>query len=77
MYINVKKISELILVYFYLFLAYANDEFPNENDPSGYKKEVQVGTDHERAQSERNPHFENRGGKTKLTITYLYLENIS
>ena len=38
-------------------------------------KEVQVGKDQEKAQSERDSHSKNRGGKkTKLTIRYLYHE---
>ena len=42
-----------------------------------YRK-VQVGKDQEKAQSEKNSHSKNRGGKkTKLTIGYLYHENIS
>ena len=40
-------------------------------------KKVHVGNGQEKAQSERNSHFKNRGGKkTKLTIRHLYLENI-
>ena len=36
---------------------------------------VQVGKDQEKAQSEKDPHSKNRGGKkTKLTIRYLYHE---
>ena len=40
---------------------------------------VQVGNDQEKAQSERNSHSapKTEVGKTKLTIRYLYLENIS
>ena len=42
-----------------------------------YKK-VQVGKDQEKAQSEKDSHSKNRGGKkTKPTIRYLYHENIS
>ena len=42
-----------------------------------YKK-VQVGKDQEKAQSEKDSHSKNRGGeKNKLTIRYLYHENIS
>ena len=41
-----------------------------------YKK-VQVGKDQEKAQSEKDSHYKNRGGKKQLTITYLYHENIS
>ena len=37
-------------------------------------KKVQVGNDEEMAQSERNSHSKNRGGKNpKLTIRYLHL----
>ena len=44
--------------------------------PAG--KKVQVGKDQEKAQSEKDSHSKNRGGeKTKLTIRYLYHENIS
>ena len=39
-----------------------------------YKK-VQVGKDQEKAQSEKDSHSKNRGGKkTKLTVRYLYHE---
>ena len=37
----------------------------------------QVGNDKKEAQSERNSHYKNRVGKTKLSIKYLYLEKIS
>ena len=38
-------------------------------------KKVQVGKDQEKAQSERDSHSKNRGGKkTKLTIGHLYHE---
>ena len=41
-------------------------------------KKVQVGKDQEKAQSEKDSHSKNRDGeKTKLTIRYLYHENIS
>ena len=40
-------------------------------------KKVQVGKDQEKAQSEKDSHSKNRGGKkTKLTIRYLYHETI-
>ena len=43
-----------------------------------FSKKVQVGKDQEKAQSEKDSHSKNRGGKkTKLTIRYLYHENIS
>ena len=43
-----------------------------------YLKKVQVGKDQEKAHSEKDAHSKNRGGeKTKLTIRYLYHENIS
>ena len=42
------------------------------------EKKVQVGKDQEKAQSEKDSHSKNQGGKkTKLTIRYLYHENIS
>ena len=37
-----------------------------------HQQSIQVGNDQETAQSERNSHSKNRGGKTKLTIRYLY-----
>ena len=38
-------------------------------------KKVQVGKDQEKAQSERDSHSKNRGGKkTKLTVRHLYHE---
>ena len=40
-------------------------------------KEIKVGNDQEMALSQRNFHSKNRAGKNKLTIRYLYLENIS
>ena len=40
-------------------------------------QKVDVGNDQEKAQSEKDFHSENRGGKNKLTIRYLYYENIS
>ena len=40
-------------------------------------KKVQAANDQEKAKSERNSHSKNLGGITKLTIRYLYLENIS
>ena len=41
-------------------------------------REVHVGNDQEKAQSEKDSHFKNRGGKkTKSTIRYLHHENIS
>ena len=43
-------------------------------------KKVQVGKNQEKAQSEKDYHSKNRGGKkTKLTIRYMYLyhEHIS
>ena len=46
-------------------------------NPSNGKK-VQVGKDQEKVQSEKDSHPKNRDGKkTKLTIRYLYHENIS
>ena len=41
-------------------------------------KKVQVGKDQEKAQSEKDSHSKNQGWKkTKLTMRYLYHENIS
>ena len=43
-----------------------------------YHEKVQVGKDQEKAQSEKDSHSKNRGGKkTKVTIRYLYHKNIS
>ena len=38
--------------------------------PLNSSKEVQVGNDQEKAQSENDSHSKNRGGKNKLTIRY-------
>ena len=40
------------------------------------RTEVEVGSGQEKIQPERNSHSKNRGGNNKLTISYLYLENI-
>ena len=40
------------------------------------KVKVKVGNDQEMAQSERNFHSKNQGGKDKPTFRYLYEENI-
>ena len=46
--------------------------------PKDQEKKVQVGKDQEKAQSEKDSHSKNRGGKkTKVTIRYLYHKNIS
>ena len=43
-----------------------------------FDKKVQVGKDQEKAQSEKDSHSKKpRWEKTKLTIRYLYHENIS
>ena len=43
-----------------------------------WSTKVQVGKDQEKALSEKDSHSKNRDGKkTKLTIRYLYHENIS
>ena len=61
---------------FLSMIEFATDMF-RQSCPSSYKK-VQVGKDQEKAQSEKNFHSNNRDGKkTKLTIRYLYHENIS
>ena len=44
---------------------------------TGSVRKVQVGNDQEKAQSEKDSHSKNRGGKNKLTIRYLYHGNIS
>ena len=51
---------------------------PEQNKSDNLNKKVQVGNDQEMAQSEKDFHSKNRDGKkTKLTIKYLYHENIS
>ena len=40
------------------------------------KVKAKVGNDQEMAQSERNSHSKNRGGKDKPTLRFLYEENI-
>ena len=42
-----------------------------------FDKKVQVGKDQENAQSEKDSHSKLREGENKLTIRYLYHENIS
>ena len=45
------------------------------SEDMGISKKVQVGKDQEKAQSEKDSHSKNRGGKkNKLTIRYLYHE---
>ena len=40
-------------------------------------KKVNIGSnDYKMVQTVRNPHSKNQGGKTKMTIRYLYYENI-
>ena len=41
------------------------------------EKKVQAGKDQEKAQPEKDSHPKNQGGEKKLTIRYLYHENIS
>ena len=46
--------------------------------PSETEKKIRKGNDQEIGQSERNSHSINRGvGKTKMTLRYLYHENMS
>ena len=74
-------------MYNYLDLATSNNLFNNKhcldilwcNNLTSYfmcfGTEVQVGKDQEKAQSEKDSHSKNRGGKkTKLTVRYLYHE---
>ena len=49
----------------------------NQKAKGSFKK-VQIGNDQEMVQSERNSHSSNRGiGKNKLTLKYLFHENMS
>ena len=51
---------------------------PEASCCSVLKTTIKVGSDQEKAQSEKDSHSKNRGGKkTKLTIRFLYHENIS
>ena len=63
----------------YLFSNKSFREMPESiKKPVCSYEKVQVGKDQEKAQSEKDSHSKNRGGKkTKLTIRYLYYENIS
>ena len=55
-------------------VTFVLDLYPYSQFTELYKK-VQVGKDQEKAQSEKDSHSKNRGGKkTKLTIRYLYHE---
>ena len=52
-----------------------NEIYNQGYSPLITSKKVQVGKDQEKAQSERDSHSKNRGGKkTKLTIRHLYHE---
>ena len=65
--------QSLFLIYDFHSVMLTND-FPEIINFLLYKK-VQVGKDQEKAQSEKDSHSKNRGGKkTKLTIRYLYHE---
>ena len=56
----------------------ANADIQGNEYADRLAKNVQVVKDQEKAQSEKDSHSKNRGGeKTKLTIRYLYNENIS
>ena len=58
-----------------IFIEILSDIFQIISGPFLQIKEVQVGKDQEKAQSERDSHSKNRGGKkTKLTIRHLYHE---
>ena len=53
----------------FTFLSFTCNQFTKKH------KKVQVGKDQEKAQSEKDSHSKNRGGKkNKLTIRYLYHE---
>ena len=59
------------LLYFWILEGKQRDCNYKAND----EKKVQVGKDQEKAQSERDSHSKNRGGKkTKLTIRHLFHE---
>ena len=51
--------------------------FPWGGSYSKSSEKVQVGKDQEKAQSKKDSHSKNEVGRTKLTIRYLYHENIS
>ena len=54
------------------------DKLPTMHWLPKLHKKIQVGKDPEKAQTEKNSHSKNQGGKkTKLTIRYLYHKNIS
>ena len=54
---------------------YVKIGFYDKNRPPQMQRKVQVGKDQEKAQSKKDSHSKNRGGKkTKLTIRYLYHE---
>ena len=67
---------ETMLLYMTVVLKHLLNLLGSQSQTS-YEK-VQVGIDQEKAQSEKDSHSKNRGGKkNKLTIRYLYHENIS
>ena len=55
-----------------------NDQEKAQLEKNSHCKKVQLGKDQEKAQSEKDSRSKNpRWDKTKLTIRYLYHENIS
>ena len=48
-----------------------------KGENNGYFGKVRVGKDQEKAQSEKDSHSKKKRGGKKLTIRYLYHENIS
>ena len=70
--LRISQYATEIHTYTLYYHYFQNQKFEN------YRKKVQVGKDQEKVQSEKDSHSKNRGGeKTKLTIRYLYHENIS
>ena len=65
------------MLIFVLFVPFVYVQVQETEWPAVWKK-AQAGKDQEKAQSEKDSHSKNRGGtKNKLTIRYLYHENIS
>ena len=70
---KLRMLKEAMVYYMYdPKVSYKNNSVFNFMNFNG---KVQVGKDQEKAQSEKDSHSKNRGGKkTKLTIRYLYHE---
>ena len=74
-----KTISELSINPLFLRAStiFATASFMADTIPLQIQKKVKVGSDQERRNKTEIPTPKTEVGKTRLTISYLYLENIS